>query len=269
MKSKKVFGLGVASVVLVILVASAFRAGTVYAATGCFSDTNGNPYEVAICWLKANGIVGGTTFSPTNAATRATVAQWLYKQVQIPPTKGQIIITPGNSAWEKFMYGDSLYFSNYSTYTTMTSPIVGFTYATIQPSIPTALYGRRLQLVGVEFCYTASATAILDSVEVNTFTASTGAGSRTTRFSDATERTDSACRYYVLPTPVTLTPDDGVNFFIHVMWTVSYAEFQLARTTFVLQATGIKSVPFVSDSADTVILSETTGAGEGPSTTSP
>ena len=81
---------------LSVLVFSAFRVGTVYAATGCFTDTNGNPFEVAICWMKENGIVGGTTFKPNNAATRATVAQWLFKQAQIPPTKGAILITPGH-----------------------------------------------------------------------------------------------------------------------------------------------------------------------------
>jgi len=270
MKSKKVFAPGMATaILLVILVASAFMVGTAYAATGCFTDTNGHPFETAICWLKQNGIVGGTTFKPNDAATRATVAQWLFKQAQIPPTKGAILVTPGNSSWEKFTSTDNVTFTNYSNSTFIQKSSTGSSFVTLQPSVPTVLYGRSLQFLGVEFCNTASANAFLDYVEINTFTASTGAGTRSQRFTDSTNRTDSACRYYVLPTPVTLTADDGVNIYVQVNWIMANSQFILARTTFVFQATGTKEPPFFSDSADAVILTESTGAGEDPSTEAP
>jgi hypothetical protein len=246
--------------ILVILIAAAFRVGTAYAATGCFTDTNGHPYEVAICWLKANGIVSGTTFSPNTAATRATVAQWLYKQVQIPPTTGVILITPGNAEWHKYLSTDDINFKNYSNQIYLSKATTGNAYLTLQPSIPTALYGRSLKLLGVELCYTAAGNAYLDYLEINTFTSTDGSGTRVVRFSDITDRSDSACRYYVLSTPFTLTSKSGANIYINVSWSTPGVDFIIARTTFVLQATAAKTVPPSADSAEAVILTESSGS---------
>ncbi len=270
MKSTKPFVLGSSiALILIVLIAAAFQVGTAYAATGCFTDTNGHPFETAVCWLKANGIVGGTTFKPNNAATRGTVAQWLYKQSQIPPTTGMILVTPGNSEWRKFSDGDNITMSNFSSATHVTKASAGTAFLSLQPSLPTALYGRSLKLLGVEFCYTSASSAFLSYVEINTFTSTTGAGTRSMRFSDTTNRLDSACRYYVLPTPAILTAKDGANIFIQVQWDVSSQNFIIARTTFVLQPTGIRTIPPSADAADAVILTESTGEGEGPSTSAP
>jgi hypothetical protein len=254
---------------LVVLIATAFWVGTAYAATGCFTDTNGHAYETAICWLKANGIVSGTTFSPNTAATRATVAQWLFKQVQIPPTTGTILITPGSAGWQKSLPADNLTFTYYSNSTAILKATAGTAYITLQPSIPTALYGRSLKLLGVEFCYAASSDAVLDYVEINTFNSATGEGTRTIQFSDDTNRTDTACRYYVLPTAVILTPKDGVNMFVRVNWTLASTALYTTRTTFVLAPTGAKIVPPSADSPEAVILTESDGSGAGSETTAP
>jgi hypothetical protein len=270
MKSYKVFGLGMSTAVLLfLLIASAFLVGKAYASTGCFTDTNGNVNEVAICWLKENGIVGGTTFSPNTAATRGTVAQWLFKQSQIPPSKGAILITPGNAAWTKFDSSNDTSFLFYSSNSFLNKATTGAALFTNQPAIPTVLYGRSMQLLGVQFCYTASTNASLSYVEVNTLTSTAGFATRTLQFSDSTYRTDAACRYYVLPAPVTLTAANSVSFYILVTWSAVPSPFQLSRTTFVLQATGTKAVVPSADFGDVVILSETTGAEGFPSTTAP
>jgi hypothetical protein len=270
MKSTRVFAIGILTVLLLsVLVFSAFRVGTVYAATGCFTDTNGHLYETAICWLKQNGIVGGTTFKPDNAATRATVAQWLFKQSQVPPTRGAILITPGNSSWVPFNSTDNIQFNYFSSSTYVAKTTTGTNFVSLQPSIPNVLYGRSLQFRGVELCYSASADAMLSYVEINTFDSTSGAGSRSMHFSDSTDRTDTTCRYYVLPAPVTLTASDGVNIFVQVNWSVANSTFTLARTTFVFEATGVKPTLPAPDSADAVILTESTDPEDGSITTAP
>ncbi len=186
-----------------------------------------------------------------------------------PPTKGAILITPGTSSWGKFSSLDNINFTYYSSTTTVQRPTTGTSFVSLQPSVPTVLYGRSLQFRGVEFCYTASANAILSYVEINTFSSTSGGGTRVLQFSDITDRTDSACRYYVLPSPVTLTADDGVNFFVQVDWTLANAPFYLARTTFVFEATSVKPTLPAPDSADAVILTESTGPEAGSSTTAP
>ena len=185
------------------------------------------------------------------------------------PHPGAILITPGMSSWEKFYSADNTSFAYYSSVTELRKATTGTSFVTLQPTVPTVLYGRSLQFRGVEFCYTAQANAFLSYVEINTFSSVSGPGSVTHRFIDETDRTDSACRYYVLPSPVTLTADDGVNFYVEVNWTVANATFMLSRTTFVFEATGAKPTLPSADFADAVILTESTGPGSGPSTTAP
>jgi hypothetical protein len=73
-KGTKLFFLGV---VLAILVFSTFWAGNVYAATGCFLDTNGHWAETFICWMKDNGITGGTGGGTTAPTAMSPVVRWL------------------------------------------------------------------------------------------------------------------------------------------------------------------------------------------------
>jgi len=101
--------------------------------------------------------------------------------------------------------------------------------------------------------------AYLDYLEINTFTSTDGSGTRVVRFSDITDRSDSACRYYVLSTPFTLTSKSGANIYINVSWSTPGVDFIIARTTFVLQATAAKTVPPSADSAEAVILTNPPG----------
>lgn len=239
-----------------LLLATTFWVGNVYATTGCFTDTNGLGigFKNAICWMKANGLASGATFKPNNATTRAQSALWLQKASQIPPTTGKILISAGFGDWRPFSSTENISFSYFSSETQASKATAGSNFLSIHPSIPTVLYGRSLQFLGVEFCYAASTSVALSYVEINTYTHTAGAGSRNLRFSDATARTDSACRYYVLPTPVTLTAEDGANFFIQGNWTVANTSLSLGRTTFVFKATGTKALDPTSLSGENVII---------------
>jgi len=258
--------------IVAVLLVTAFWAGKTFATTGCFSDTNGHWAETFICWLKDNGVstgYGDGTYRPENNITRAEMAVMLKRQADVPPSTGLILVTPGNGDWLKHYSTYDISFDSTTNGTGVSKATAGDAWISIQPSIPTVLYGRNLQLVGVEFCYTGDANTYLSYVELDTFTSTAGEFNATDRNTDATVRTDSACRYYVLPSPVTLTAEDGVNFLIGVHWNAGGTYFYLARTTFVLQPTGTIAASPKSLSDTVVTLSETNPPEEGTSTTAP
>lgn len=250
-----------------VLALATFWAGTVYATTACFKDTNGHRFEQAICWMKENGLAAGKRFRPDDPTTRGQAAEWLQQVSNIPPSTGLITISEGFGNWKPMFSTDNLVFENYANETYVKKTSTGVNFISLQPSIPAVLYGRSMQMVGVEFCYTASTSARFGYIEINTPThTSSGTGAQNKRFSDGTVRTDSACRYYVLPTPVTLTAEDGVNIFIQGYWPVANSPLIVGRTTFVLAPTGTTAVP--PSKADAVILQEG-GSPDGGSTSAP
>jgi len=261
--------------VVAVLVVAAFWAGHAFATTGCFSDTNGHWAETYICWLKDHGITfgyGDGTYRPDNPITRGEMAAMLQRQAEVPPDTGSIGITPGNGDWVKMLAADDIIFNNFSNKTIVVKATVGDSYITIQPSVPTVLYGRELQLVGVDFCYTATNDAFLSHVEIDTVTATTGPSSSTHQYSDNTNRKDSACSYFTLPAPLTLTPYDGVAFYIQIHWSAVGGQsdiFTIGRTTFVFQPTDTEIVLDKTITDTVVPLSETNATGEASGTTAP
>lgn len=250
MNRKKLFSMVAVATFLML----AFWVGTVYAATGCFNDTNGHKFEQAICWMKENKLAIGNLFKPNDATTRGQAAAWLQKVSQIPPTQGLILISEGFGNWRPFFSTDNLVFENYSNVTYVKKTTTGSNFVSLQPSIPTVFYGRSLQFLGVEFCYTASANAVFSYIEINTYTHTNSAGSRTMQFSDGTDRSDSACIYYKLPAPVTMTAEDGANIFISGTWNTANTPLILGRTTFIFKPTGTKAA--APTSANEVLLQE-------------
>lgn len=255
-------------VVAIIIVVATFWAGNVYAATNCFTDTNGHKFEQAICWMKANGLANGAKFFPDNPTTRGQAAQWIQKSVNIPPANGLILISEGFGNWRLFTSTDNVTFETYSNTVYLKKGSTGSSFFSLHPSIPTVFYGRSLKLLAVELCYTASTDAVLTYIEINTYTHTNSAGPRTLQFSDSTDRTDAACRYYALPTAVTLTSEDGANIFIQGQWNTANSALLIGRTTFVLAPTGVKATPPSDADADVTILQEGGASLEG-STSAP
>ena len=262
MKQKRLMSI----IAVIILAITTFWAGSVYAATNCFTDTNGHKFEQAICWMKAAGLATGTKFFPDNATTRGQAAQWIQKSANIPPSTGLILISAGYGDWRPLISTDNIVYEIYSNVVYLKKASTGTSYLSLHPSIPTVFYGRSLKLVAVELCYTASTNAVLSYIEVNTYTHTNSAGPRTLQFSDNTDWTDSACRYYALPTAVTLTSEDGANIFIQGNWNTANSPLVIGRTTFVFAPTGVKATP--PSDADVTVLQEG-GASELHSTSSP
>ena len=237
MKRKYFFLVGA---LVLVLLAAAFVAGRTFASTGCFSDTNGHWAEIFICWLKDNSISSGYadgTYHPESNITRAEMAKMLYNQANQPPRIGLILITAGYGDWVPLWSVDPVVFGYWAEGTQIYRSAVGYEVLSLQADIPTMLYGKRLMLYGVEFCYDADATATLDYVQINSFTHTAGPGVRVEEFLDTTDRTDAACRAYYVASPVTLTEEMGVNFFIGVNWTNTATPFIIGRTTFILWPT--------------------------------
>jgi hypothetical protein len=99
-------------------------------------------------------------------------------------------------------------------------------------------------LDGVEFCYDAAPGAILDAIFLRVQRQSAGTpGTTPVLFSDDTDRTDTACRSYTLPTPFELTPQDAVNFATRINYTNTTDVFDVGRTTVLLEPTATPAGP--------------------------
>jgi hypothetical protein len=248
MKRKVLLGAAV-----LIFFLTAFYAGSAYAATGCFTDTNGHSAETFICWMKDNGISVGFpdgTYRPLNNVNRAEMAIFLKRAAEIPPSTGDILISAGFGNWHPFNSTDPLSYTYFSSQTQVSRSASGSSFLSVNPDVPTLLYGRSLLFKGVVFCYDTFASTTLNYVEINTYSHTTGSLGRNLRFSDPTTRTGNACQTYTLSSPVVLGPNDGVNFFIQVNWTVASTQFAIGRTTFVFApTTTIAATPLAPVSA--------------------
>lgn len=233
-----------------LLLASMFLAGQAFASTGCFTDTNGHPLEVHICWLKDNGIVNAFadgTYRPNNTVNRGQLATFLYRANNVPPKTGAILVSSGFSNWQKFISTDPISYSNYSNGSYLSSSSVGTYTLLLQPDLPVVLYGRSLKLIGAEICYEAKAGNFLSEVRLRTYTHSVDLASTSLAYSDTTNRADTACRYYVLSTPVVMTAEMGASIYVDVAWTTANTDFGFGRATFVFAPTETKAAA-VADS---------------------
>jgi len=218
MKSHKAFLQGV---LVTALAFSLFQAGTVYATTNCFPDTNGHWAETFICWLKDNGIAGGYpngTFGPDNQVTRAEMAIMLQRVANLPPP-GEIRVNVGPNGWEFYLTDQGLisqirsgWIQEFTTSNTNQDGDVVLT-----PDFPSALYGRNLSVSGLEYCYRASPPAYISMFRAfaSRETSSAWPSQESLLVLDDTDRTDQACRYY----PITPTALDDAVLIVQVNFT--------------------------------------------------
>lgn len=278
-----------------ILLTASFGAGTAFATTGCFTDSVGHWAETFICFLKDNGITSGFpdgTYKPENGVTRAEMAVFLQKSIELanatalglantaesdaksyadtlvntPPATGDILISAGFSSWRPLdtTYPVSSFYSSNQVGFTSTS---ASTYVhSNQPDLPVALYGKSLEFVGVEICYSALlGSNLLAEIRVRTYNQVSGPGGSSVVYTDPTDRTDAACRYYVLPAPILMTSEMGAQVFADITWSAVGTTFGIGRTTYVFRATGTSSTALSKETGEnTVILQEVTGPDTSP-----
>ncbi len=200
-KSYIIFGL-----VLALALTAGFGVGRVYAGgggstTGCFTDTNGNYAETAICWLYNNAITSGTTpttYSPNNNVTRAQMAIFLQKIA----TFGETRISVGPTAWQPNGTNPSASLYYWGAYTALKPNQAVSSDYVYQASLPmvTALHSQQTTIKGVELCYDATHGGYLSMVNVDV--ANTTNFMLDTILLDSTDQTDAACRTYTFASPL-------------------------------------------------------------------
>lgn len=258
MKQYKSFLVGV---LVTVLASTLFWAGTVYAATGCFPDTNGHWAETFICWLKDNGITSGYpdgTYGPGNNVSRAEMSVFLQKTYDLANSSaqtkantaetnakayadtlqtGDIYISANPSAWVTNGSGTNHLVTYYTNTVDLRSSATGVYGYQADVSAPVALYGRAAMLKGVRLCYTANANAILTSVYLRAYHASNGSGSNYKEVADLTDRTDATCRTYDIATPISMSVGDYAILFVQGNILNTSSSVQVSSTTFIFGPT--------------------------------
>jgi len=216
----------------------------VAASTGCFPDTNSHWAETFICWLKDNGITSGYgdgTYRPENQVTRAEMAVFLQKIYELADSNlsnsGEIWIGAGHASWTGYFDSDNIYWERYSNATRVYKSTPGGAYIQLAPNLPTVLFGNRVQLRAVKFCYDASTTAYIDRLWIRR---NWGTYSSAVLLEDLTNRTDDGCRRYNLSSPLLFRAHDSVGLFLDVMYTVADANLLIGETSFILEATDVE-----------------------------
>ena len=250
-----------------VIALGAFSIGQVsaapMAATGCFPDTNGHWAETFVCWLKDGGVTSGYgdgTYRPENGVTRAEMAVFLQKifgladasakaysdsLVNTPPSTGNFVVNVGPAAWVKNGSSTASYITYFTNTAYLRSTAAGNFGYQADVSVPSLVYGRYTILKSARLCYTASATAVLDSVHLQAFGNSNGSGTAYSLISDVTDRTDSTCRTYTIESPINMITSDHVNLFITVQLANPADIFQVSSASFTFSPSTI--VPLLAD----------------------
>lgn len=114
---------------------------------------------------------------------------------------------------------------------------------TLIPDSAVTLYGKSLQLTGMQLCYSATnANATLSDVSLIRRNANSGGSTFGALVAtDPTDRDDDTCRTYA-GTPQVMAPNSFIEVVLDVTYTGS-GGFTLTRTTFFLEPTGSEIAP--------------------------
>jgi len=156
----------------------------------------------------------------TNAASAANSAKLGGVSASSYLTNaGSIFVSTGSSNWVTISSTAPISWTYTVNATWATASGAASVNLTAHPSLPTGLYGKNLAVTAATLCYTASASAKIDTVFIYQNRYSTGGiGTANLVATDPTDRTDAACRTYPLTTPVTLSSHDDIGFAIAVIY---------------------------------------------------
>jgi hypothetical protein len=240
MKHKLTLMLSAAAVVLLM---TAFMAGTAYANTGCFNDTNGHWAETFICWMRENGLstgYGDGGYHPDSSITRAEMAVFLKAQAEIPPSTGNIYVSASLNNWVKTGLGNhAVDYNTYGAY--LHAPGSGTYGFFITPDLTATLYGRQFYLHGARICYDATHGASINYVDLIHWNGEVNP-TIYNEVDDSTPRTDAVCRTYTFPSDGSFWGGDHVSLYISISVSSSYDYVKIANTSFILVPSSIPGV---------------------------
>lgn len=195
----------------------AFTFVNAYASIGCFTDTNGHPFETYICWLHDHGITSGYpdgSFKPSNFITRGEMAVFLSRVI----TKGDIYINTGPGAWVPNAYTPNAYVNYYYGWSHLANKAPGASTNLffISPSVPSSLYNTEMLIKGVKFCYDATWGASITNLYLVHMTYSGSGMVVYNSATDSTVRNDVGCATLYFATPSPFWGPDQVSFSVTV-----------------------------------------------------
>jgi len=152
------------------------------------------------------------------------------------PDGGEIRLNASPLTWQKLNAAITIQVSPTTGETTFggSTGAIDNMPAAIEPSLPTVFAGQPLTFVGVNACYGTSQTTI-DTATINLTTNTTGGGNTSQLLNDPTDRTDDACRDYILSTPHVLAPGEDVDFEFVVDYSANAQFFHAGRATFIFE----------------------------------
>jgi hypothetical protein len=173
-------------------------------------------------------------FAPKGEAYSRSESDALYLRPE-----GTIELTAGPSEWVYAGgFGPEPTLSHFSDATALESTDETLSSMLVSPTLPTFLYGRETRLAGVEVCYDAAPNAVLGTVFLSLLEESNGIGAPPPieeLVTDATARTDSACRTYRPQSPVPIGRDKILSLVMLINFnSKSPAKFLIGRTSFTL-----------------------------------
>jgi hypothetical protein len=180
----------------------------------------------------------------TNAASAANAAKLGgIDAASYVKNTGMIFVSTGSSNWQALHTTDPISWSYTVNATWATSSGAGSWFLTAHPSFSTALYGKNLSATAATLCYSASGSAAISEVDIyRSRYSNSGIGSPSLIASDATDRTDAACRTYTFTSPQALSSLDDIGFVVQATYTgaasllIGQSGLTLAPTTAVAAA---------------------------------
>lgn len=156
------------------------------------------------------------------------------------PASGEIRLNASPMTWQKISAAPGIDAlgqrpsTGVTTFGSSSMPLEDVPIA-IEPTLPTLLAGEQLTFVGVSACYATSPITTLDVVRINLTTNADGSPNTSELLIDTTDRTDEACRDYMLQTPHALGPEDDVNLEFGIDYSAAGGFFHAGRVTFIFE----------------------------------
>jgi hypothetical protein len=193
----------------------------------------------------AGALTWGALAGPGSASLSNSKVKKIAKKAAAKETRGIINLGVGSQNWVDQTGGTQDQVTYFSSIARMSAPSASENnFSGISAGVPTTLYDERVEVLGSELCYDTRMNSTLTFVglQVHRQTTSPSDVSPNPGGQDLTPRTGAECRFYALPSPFPLGPDDFVSLIVATAYSGS-GEIDLGRVTFVLRATDTAASP--------------------------
>ena len=189
-------------------------------ASSATTAANATHAATAASSTKAMNAVNATNATNATSAANATHLGGVAASSYLT-NGGAIFVSTGSANWHSLNTPtDPIVFGYFDNSTTATATTAGNFYLMAHPSVPTALYGKELEVTSATLCYSASTNAKIEQVAVsrNTYSTSGSADSTNLVLDDKTRTGDACVVFPLIDAPVPLTSLDDIAFSVNVQY---------------------------------------------------